>query len=159
MPDLPRLADLLAPGRVAVRVPAGSRDAALDAALALLADCPAVDDPARLAADVEARETLMSTGVGEGLALPHARTPAVTSTVAALCTLAEPVEWAAHDGEPVDLVLLFAGPEAARSAHVRLLAYVSRVLSSAEARRQLAAAASPADLLEAVREAEGVVTR
>ena len=152
---VPRLADLLVPSRVAVRVPAGSRAAVLDAALALLADCPAVLDPARLAADVEAREALMSTGVGEGLALPHARTPAVASTVAAVCTLAEPVDWDAHDGEPVDLVLLFAGPEAERAAHVRLLAHVSRVLADADARRQIAAAETPESLVAAVAAAEG----
>lgn len=155
MTDVPRLADLLAPDRVAVRVPADSRDAAVGVAVGLLADCPAVVDPARLAADVDAREALMSTGVGEGLALPHARTPAVTSTVATLCTLAAPVDWAAHDGAPVDLVLLFAGPEASRAAHVRLLAHLSRLLSAADARRRLAAAETPEALVESVVAIEG----
>jgi PTS system fructose-specific IIA component len=154
MTDVPRLADLLAPDRVAVRVPTDTRQHAVDFAVGLLADCPAVVDPDRLAADVEAREALLSTGVGEGLALPHARTPAVTSTVATLCTLAAPVDWDAHDGEPVDLVLLFAGPEAARSSHVRLLAHLSRVLSAADVRRRIAEAGTPEELVAAVTAAE-----
>jgi len=78
----------------------------------------------------------------------------VTSTVATLCTLAAPVDWDAHDGEPVDLVLLFAGPEAARSSHVRLLAHLSRVLSAADVRRRIAEAGTPEELVAAVTAAE-----
>ncbi|PAP76898.1 PTS sugar transporter subunit IIA [Rubrivirga marina] len=157
MTDIPRLADLLAPDRVAVRVSVATREEAVDIAVGLLADCPSVVDPARLAADVEGREALMSTGVGEGLALPHARTSAVTSTVATLCTLAVPVDWDAHDGAPVDLVLLFAGPEAARATHVRLLAHLSRVLSAAKVRHRIAEAETPEALVAAVVEAEANV--
>jgi mannitol/fructose-specific phosphotransferase system IIA component (Ntr-type) len=78
----------------------------------------------------------------------------VTSTVATLCTLAAPVDWDAHDGEPVDLVLLFAGPEAARASHVRLLAHLSRVLSAADVRRRIAEAGTPEELVAAVTAAE-----
>ncbi len=155
MPAVPRLTDLLDPARVAVRLEAHSRASVLDAVVGLIGDLPVVRDPARLIADVTAREAQMSTGVGQGLALPHARTPAVAATVAALCTLATPVDWDAHDGSPVDLVLLFAGPEAERTAHVRLLAHVSRVLSSADTRRRLAGAATATDLLAIVADAEG----
>ncbi|WP_420454473.1 PTS sugar transporter subunit IIA [Rubrivirga sp.] len=155
MPAVPRLTDLLALDRVLVDLDAPSRDAVLDAAIARLTGLPAVRDPAQLAADVVAREARMSTGVGEGLALPHARTSAVASTVATVCTLATPVDWDAHDGAPVDLVLLFAGPEGDRGAHVRLLAHISRVLSPAATRRRLADASTPADLLAVIAEAEG----
>lgn len=155
MPAVPRLTDLLAPDRVGVRIPVENRAEAVDAAVALVAGCPAVLDPARLAADVAAREAAMSTGVGQGLALPHARTPAVTATVATLCTLATPVDWSAHDGAPVDLVLLFAGPEGERAGHVHLLAHVSLVLSDAAVRRRLAEARTPEELVAAVAEAQG----
>ncbi len=154
MPASLRLSDLLDLTRVAVAVRAGSRDAAIARAVGMLSGGPAVLDAGRLAADVAAREATLSTGVGEGLALPHARTAAVRSTVAALCTLAAPVDWDAFDGAPVDLVLLLAGPEADRAAHVHLLAHVSRLLSSAATRRRLAAAPTPAALLEAVADAE-----
>ncbi|WP_412067778.1 PTS sugar transporter subunit IIA [Rubrivirga sp. IMCC43871] len=141
------LARLLRPDRVGVGISAASKAEALDAVLELVARQPGVADPARLAVDVAAREALLSTGVGDGLALPHARTTAVTETVMAVCTLAEPVGWDAIDGVPVDLVVLFAGPEAARATHVQLLAHVSRVLSRASVRREMSEASTPEALL------------
>ena len=151
---MPSLASVLGPDCVAVGVEATSKADAIGRLVALVASAPAVADPARLAADVAAREAQMTTGVGEGLALPHARSPAVTGTVAALATLEAPVDWDALDGAPVDLVLLLAGPEADRAAHVRLLARVSRVLSAPGVRARLAAAADADDLRAAIAEAE-----
>ncbi|WP_412063318.1 PTS sugar transporter subunit IIA [Rubrivirga sp. IMCC45206] len=152
MPAL--LAQLLRSDRVGVGVPASSKAEALDAVLALVTCQPGVADPDRLAADVAAREALLSTGVGGGLALPHARTTAVTETVMAVCTLAEPVAWDAIDGEPVRLIVLFAGPEAARTGHVRLMAHVSRVLSRAHVRREMADADTAEALLAVLLAAE-----
>lgn len=148
------LARLLHPDRVGVGVSASSKAEALDAVLALVVGQSGVVDPAGLAADVAAREALLSTGVGDGLALPHARTPAVTETVMAVCTLAAPVDWDAIDGEPVDLVVLFAGPEAARGTHVKLLAHASRVLSHASVRREMSEASTPEALLAVLVAAE-----
>jgi len=142
------LSDLLTPARVAVHVEATTKAEALAAAVALVAGDEAVRDAARLAADVEARESVLSTGVGEGLALPHARTSAVTATVGALVTLATPVDWDAIDGAPVDLVVFFAGPENERGAHIRLLAAISKTLSKPGCRRELAEAASATDVME-----------
>ena len=141
---LPRL------DHVEVGLRAATKAEAIDALVARLAGVDGVEDADRLGADVAAREARMSTGVGDGLALPHARTPAVARTVAALATLAEPVDWGALDGQPVGIVLLLAGPEADRRAHVRLLAHVSRVLSDADVRARLAAAPTADDLRAAL---------
>lgn len=140
------LATLLRPGHIEVGLRAATKAEAIGALVDRIAGAPEVRDAERLRADVTAREARMSTGVGDGLALPHARTPAVTATVGALATLAQPLDWGALDGEPVTLVLLLAGPEADRAAHVRLLAHVSRVLSLATVRAELAAAADADDL-------------
>ncbi len=145
MPAVP-LATLLQAGYVAVGLPAETKAGVLDALAGRLAERPEVTDAARLRADLAARESRMSTGVGEGVALPHARTPAVSGTVAALATLAAPVGWGSLDGAPVDLVLMLAGPEGDRAAHVHLLAHVSRVISTPGVRGRLAEAASAGDL-------------
>ena len=148
------LATLLQAGYVAVGLRAETKADVLDALAGRLAEAPEVTDVVRLRADLAAREARMSTGVGEGLALPHARTPAVSGTVAALATLAVPVEWGSLDGAPVDLVLMLAGPEGERAAHVHLLAHVSRVISTPGVRARLAGAASADDLREVIAAAE-----
>ena len=154
MPADRPLSSLLAPERVRVGLVAATKADVLRAVVALAATSPAVCDAARLLADVEAREATLSTGVGDGLALPHARSPALTETLAAMVTLAAPVPFDALDGAPVRLVLLLAGPDGDPGAHVRLLSRVSRLLSRASVRDRLLAATDPADFCAALADAE-----
>lgn len=77
---------------------------------------------------LEERETLGSTGFGRGVAIPHARVPGLKRPVAALLRLAEPVDFAAADGMPVDLVFGLLSPENAGVTHLHALAAMSRVM-------------------------------
>jgi len=79
---------------------------------------------------VRVRERQMSTGVGRGLAIPHARTDAVTGTIAVMGILEEPIEYDALDGEPVQLVFLLLGPRNDTSRHIQILSRVSRLMSN-----------------------------
>ena len=148
------LRSLLDTPRIAVNLDAPTKPDVLHALADLAGTSDAVTDPELLLADIRAREALISTGVGEGIALPHARTRAVTQTVAAFATLAEPVDYDSLDGAPVRLVLLIAGPESERHHHVRLLSRVSRVLSDSETRDRLAASKTASDVLAAFEDAE-----
>lgn len=133
----PSLTDLLALDRIGVGVHAADKTDLIEQALQRVQGHPAVLDAEALREAVWARERTLSTGVGLGLALPHARTAAVAETVCALLTTAHPVPYEAHDGKPVSLVFLLAGPEGERGAHVRLLGRISRLLSDAAFRQQL----------------------
>ena len=86
------------------------------------------------------RERLGSTGVGNGVALPHARIAGMDRVVAAFARLAEPLDFDAVDGRPVDLVCFLLAPEDAGGAHLRALARVSRLLRRSELRQRLRAA-------------------
>ena len=122
--------------------------------MALLDGRPEVDSLARVQADVEARERVMSTGVGQGLGLPHARSSAVTGTVAALVIPAAGVDFDAIDGKPVRLVFLLVGPEGERGRHVKLLSRISRLMNREAFRQQLVAAPNADAALRLFREAE-----
>lgn len=81
------------------------------------------------------RERLGSTGVGRGIAIPHGRVPQLNRIVSVFARLAEPIEFDALDGEPVDLIFLLLAPEHAGADHLKALARISRLLrnlSSAE---------------------------
>jgi len=97
---------------------------------------------------------MMSTGVGKGLGLPHAKTSAATETVAAFATTAEPVEFGAIDDEPIRLLLLLVGPEEHKSRHVKVLGRISRLVSSDPLREQLIAADRPETVIQVLREGE-----
>ena len=79
-----------------------------------------------------ARENLGSTGLGKGFALPHARLDTSHGFFALFVRLARPVEFAAIDGQPVDLIILLLTPANAGNQHLAMLATLSRPLRDAE---------------------------
>ncbi len=148
------LADRLPPSQVGIGLEAASREQAIQDLARLAAGSDAVEDHERLAAALLAREARMTTGVGEGVALPHAWTASVTGTVLAVATFRPPVEWDALDGRPVDLVVLLAGPEGDARARVRTLAHVSRLLVADGVRQSLGGAQSPEAAVAVLAQAE-----
>lgn len=149
-----RLLPLLHPSRVLVGAQEPDKAAVLDRALRLAATSDTVRDADVLRQDVLAREETMSTGVGQGLAFPHARTDAVGATVVSLLTLAEPVEFGSLDGAPVRIVLLLAGPSDERTAHVRLLGRASRLFADDATRNAVQTATSVDAVIDTLQAAE-----
>lgn len=100
------------------------------------------------------RERRLSTGVGYGVALPHAKTAAVESTQVLFATTASPVDFDAFDGEPVHLVFLMVGPTQSSSQHIQILGRVSRILNNETTRTRLMKADSDEEILAILRSAE-----
>jgi len=74
------------------------------------------------------REQLGSTGLGQGVAIPHGKLGGLKQIVGLFALLAEPIEFDAVDGEPVDIVFLLLAPEGAGADHLKALARISRLL-------------------------------
>jgi mannitol/fructose-specific phosphotransferase system IIA component (Ntr-type) len=102
-----------------------------------------VSDRNLAAGDLAARERVMSTGVGNGVAIPHAYTDAVARVVAAVYRTRDGVEFGAPDGAAVDLFFVVLGPRSARREHMRVLTRLSRLLNHADFRAQLRTAPDP----------------
>jgi PTS system fructose-specific IIA component len=145
---------LLAPERVRVGLPGDGKEDVVNALLDLLEGHPAIADLKEVRKAVWAREEDLSTGVGKGLGLPHAKTSAATGTAAAFAITETPVDFAAIDAEPVRLVFLLVGTEAAKSEHIRILSRISRLVSRRRLREELMQAETPEDVLAAFAEAE-----
>jgi len=86
------------------------------------------------------RESVLSTGVGSGIALPHGKYPGLSSLEIVAGTTREPVDFEAVDGGPVQLVVLMVGPPSAAGYHVKTLGHISRTLRDAELRAKLSVA-------------------
>ncbi len=93
------------------------------------------------------RERLGSTGLGHGIALPHARVKEVTNVLGAFVQLTCGVDYDAADGEPVDLAFALLVPEAANEEHLRLLAHLASLFSDPSIRTGLREADSAAAIL------------
>lgn len=85
-------------------------------------------DPALIVDSIVERERLGSTGFGNGVAIPHGKVEGLTQIYAMLVRLAEPVDYKAIDGLPVDIVFLLLSPPDAGAAHLKALAAVSRTV-------------------------------
>ncbi len=152
--DLRELLDIKS---VAVGVEGDDKKALIDAVIDLIAGSEAVEDVDEVRNAVHRRESTMSTGVGKGLALPHAKTSAVTGIVAALVTTKEPVEFGALDNAPVQIVFLLVGKQDAKSQHVRILSRFSRMMNRDENRDLLLSATTAEGLLESIYQAEATL--
>lgn len=145
---------LLTPERVRIGLPGTEKPEVIDALVDLLAGNEAIDNLEAVRTAIFEREKKMSTGVGKGLGLPHAKTAAATETVAAFATTEEPVDFGAVDDVPVRLLLLLVGPEDQKSQHVKILGRISRLVSRDSLRERLVAAESPETVIRALREGE-----
>lgn len=112
------------------------------AAKALRIDVQTILDP------VMAREALGSTGLGAGVAIPHARVAGLTHFFALFARLEKPINFDAVDEQPVDLVALILIPSQADKEHLTALACVSRRLRDPAIARQLRATSDPAALYD-----------
>ena len=97
-----------------------------------------------------ARERLGSTGLGEGIAIPHGRIKGLKDAVAAVLRLTEPVAFDAPDGKPVSLLLILLVPEQATQQHLEILSEVAEMLSDRAMRDRLLSEADPKALHEAL---------
>jgi PTS system nitrogen regulatory IIA component len=85
-------------------------------------------EPAAIVDTIAERERLGTTGFGNGVAIPHGKVEGLKSIYAMVVRLAEPVDYKAIDGQPVDLVFLLLSPPDAGAEHLKALAAVSRVV-------------------------------
>ena len=103
-------------------------------------------DPEAVFAAVQAREELMGTGVGSGIAIPHARLAALSKPVITCGRAPAGIDWDAPDGVPVQLVFLLLTPVQDEGAQLQILAAIARTMSVEETRRDLVQAEDAAEL-------------
>ncbi|WP_458527227.1 PTS sugar transporter subunit IIA [Onishia taeanensis] len=131
------LESILPPERALFGVPGGSKKRVLEFFSTFIAQNTPSLDSQEVFSRLIGRERLGSTGIGHGVAIPHARNPHCKSPLAGFLKLSEPVDFDAIDGEPVDLVFVLLVPEQADDAHLALLGQVAAVMNDPETRQQL----------------------
>ena len=135
------LGELLDPGAITLKLRASSKRQALSLVAEIAAR--ALDAPAaEITSKLMARERLGSTGVGHGVAVPHARLKGLERMHGVFVRLDTPVDFGAVDEQPVDLIFALLAPADHPAEHLRALAKVSRALRQSDLREQLRQARS-----------------
>lgn len=137
------LAGVLTLSRV-VFLEAKTKDQALSGLVDVMTKAPEVKDAERFRKGIFERETLMSTGIGLGIGLPHVRLDCISNPVIAAAKCIPPLEdYEALDGEPVWVIFMIGAHLQQHTQHIKLLSQISRCLKSPPVREALQVAPSP----------------
>jgi PTS system nitrogen regulatory IIA component len=143
------ISEFLRPENVIVDLPAATKAGALQALAGKAA--AAIDLPASpILSALLAREKLGSTGLGDGIAIPHTRIAGLTKPVGVVARLEKPIDFEAIDGVPVDIVFLLLMPGESGRDHLNALASVARTLRTREVTERIRLASSAAEIYAAL---------
>jgi len=149
------LADMLTPDRIKIPLVSEDKESLIEELTALLASAAGVpEETERIRSAVLDRESVLSTGIGDGVAIPHCKCDSVDELVLVAGTTRRPVDFDALDARPVRIALMLVAPESAAGLHVKLLSRVGRLLREEALRDRLAASRTPEDFIRAIRDAE-----
>lgn len=147
------LTELLTPDRLVVPLAARDKQGTIAELVQHLVRCGG-GDAAQVLASVEERESVLSTGIGLGVAIPHARCPAVQELGVVGGVAAEPIPYDSIDGDPVRLFFLIVGPEASAGLHVKILSRIARLVRRETVRQQLLEATTADEFYNVLLDAE-----
>lgn len=146
--------DILSPQAVKVPLVATNKHDAIDELVDLLAEARLIDDAPGLKRVVWEREMQRSTGIGEGLAIPHGKCPGSKRLVMAVGRPSEPIPFDAIDRKPVRLIVLLASPPDRTSDHIQALGRISRLMTNPTFRESTYTAPDAGSLYRLFEEAE-----
>lgn len=126
------LADYFDVSRIRINIPIQSKKRLLEFASEIIADSSDDMNPRAIYSQMCARESIGSTGLGSGIAIPHGRVPESDQTLGAIIRLQEPVDFNASDKIPIDLVICLALPENHEQRHLNLLSLIAEFLHDEE---------------------------
>lgn len=126
---------------------AATKDDVIEELVDIASSSPLVKDRDELLRDIIHRENMVTTGIGYGVAFPHAKTKATKGIVIAFGRSQQGIDFDAMDKKPVHVFFLIAAPEDAIGAHLNVMARLSYIMKSEENRQKLMNVNSPGELL------------
>lgn len=148
------LLDILSPSCVKAPLVATDKRGVIDELVDVLAAAGRVADAKGLKDAVWTREMTRTTGIGHGLAIPHGKSPGMSSIAMAIGKPSAPMDFQAIDAQPVRLVVLLASPPDRTSDHIQALARVSRLMTMDKFRERVYAARSAPEIYDLLKAQE-----
>ncbi|MBN1808409.1 MAG: PTS sugar transporter subunit IIA [Planctomycetes bacterium] len=150
------VSEFLRPDRVKLTLEAVRKKEAIKEVASILDGDEAVLDREQFLKEIFQREKVETTGIGNGVAIPHARTDAVGDLVISVGRSADGVDFGAVDGKPVKLIFVMGTPKANVTKYLKLLAQLSRLVRSNGCVEKVLNAGTRQDVVDVFREAEGL---
>lgn len=138
-----RISDYITRDRIALDLDAGPKTAVLGRLVSLLATSLGLPDREPLLAEVLRRESIMSTGIGDGIAIPHAAADGIAGPAIAIGIAPGGIDFESVDGKPVHVIFLLVGSRDAPGLQLKALARIARLTREPGFIANLAAAGTP----------------
>ena len=145
-----RLTDILKPENIKLPLAATDKQSAIEELVDLLASHGEVENADHVRKAVLEREATRTTGIGDGVAIPHGKTDGVTHLVMAVGRAGEPVDFQAIDAKPVQLIWLLSSPPDKTGPHITALARISKIMANVAVRKKLIAAKSGREIYDLI---------
>lgn len=149
-----KISEILTKKSIRINVEVKTKKDLLLQLLDLAKESGKISNPDNAAKEIFERERIMSTGVGKGIALPHAKTDAVEDSIGAIALLKKPIDYDSLDGMPVNIAFMLLGKEHNVGYHLRLLSKISRYLNNDNFREKLLNCKTEDEVFEAFIEIE-----
>ena len=149
-----RITDLLDVRSISLNAAPADKSQTLDAAVSLMTRSGKINDEEAYRKQVYAREEESTTGIGEGIAIPHGKCDAVEKPGLAAMVIPGGVDFDSLDGEPVTLLFLIAAPNTEDNVHLDVLSKLSMMLMDEEFTKSLRAAKTPEEFLAIIDQAD-----
>lgn len=124
------------------------RDAVIDRMISHADACNVITDKAAFRKAIFEREKIISTGIGVGVAIPHAKLTGQDRFFVCIGVLSKPVDWDSIDKAPVRLVCLIGGPDDAQTHYLQILSRITEAIKDEPRRRQILLADRPSEVVE-----------
>lgn len=147
------LNDVLHPDRIKPRLSSDDKDGIIREMIQILADAHAINDVAAAEQVVFEREKTMSTGMENGIAIPHGKTDTVDCLVVSLGLKPEGVEFECADGQPAQIIVLTLSPASRTGPHIRFMAGISKLLRTKDVRTRLLQCETADEILDVLNRA------
>jgi PTS system nitrogen regulatory IIA component len=147
-----KILDFLKPTAITIDLAATTKKGVLEELVGLLAKDSKIKDPKVTVDVLLEREKLGSTGIGQGIAIPHAKTDQADEVVAAFGLSRRGVQFDSLDGDPVYIFFLLVAPPDAAGLHLKALARISRLLKDKFFRQSLRDVKDPSEVLKIIRD-------
>jgi nitrogen PTS system EIIA component len=129
-------------------IDASNRDESLKYLIDLLHQNGKLSDPAAFYQAIIDREKIVSTGIGMGVAIPHAKLPDFDDFFIAIGILQKGLDWKALDGAPVRVVIMIGGPDDKQTEYLQMLSKLTLAIKDEQRRKKLLTLNSPTDIIE-----------
>lgn len=141
-----KLIDLLKINYIKYPLAASNKVDVIKELLSLFSENNLIDNREEVLKAVLEREKILSTGLGNGVAIPHCKTNSVEEFGVALGIHSKGVDFQSLDHKPAHIIFLLIGPENKPGFHIRLLSRISRIISKEDVRRQILASKTPEEI-------------